>query len=668
MTRQQFFPLVFLSLALGMGAYFSWPREPNIYVLGSAVMICLVFQTAIWRRTGLAVSILWLVLSALLGALWAQSTTLRQAARLAKVSFAAHGETVMLDGQVVWSEPRSRGSVVDVAMVSAAGKGYQVRVFGAKSIAAQALPGCQIRAQAFVKPIGTPIAKGAYDPRLTQFFNGRKGQGFLRHVEHLDCQGPISWRLHLARLRLHIAARFRNQMEAPQGALAASLITGIRGAIPPPTRQLFRDAGLAHVLAISGLHMALFAGTFFAALRLFAASWPRLAQSYDMRRVSAGLAIVAATAYLAVSGASYATQRAFIMISIFFLAVVLGRAGLTLRNLSWAGIVILALRPSAVMQAGFQMSFAAVMALIVYYEYWQSRASGFRRMDGFTPSGRFWHYLRVTAWGLVSTSAIAGSVTGYIAAYHFGQIASFGLLANVLAMPVFSLLVMPMAAASLVLMPLGFEAVPLAVMAWGLSLIINISQWVTSFSGSVWYLAPTPYWALLSAVLGLVMVSLLRGRARWASLVPLVFALAMLQQAPRPLVAWLEAGNTIAVQMTPQNMTLIRQRGNRYLSELLGDYWRMSDLSSPACGEALCAYELVQSQRLALVNYRHALTRACAEFDIVLAPRLTALYPCQADLWDKPRLQDNPSVEIYDRQKPSVTRPKMNRLWQVRVD
>ena len=159
------------------------------------------------------------------------------------------------------------------------------------------------------------------------------------------------------------------------------------------------------------------------------------------------------------------------------------------------------------------MSFAAVMALIVYYEYWQSRASAFRRMDGFTPSGRFWHYLRVSAWGLVSTSAIAGSVTGYIAAYHFGQIASFGLLANVLAMPVFSLLVMPMAAASLVLMPLGFEAVPLAVMAWGLSLIINISQWVTSFSGSVWYLAPTPYWALLSAVLGLVMVSLLRGRA-----------------------------------------------------------------------------------------------------------------------------------------------------------
>ena len=668
MTRQQFFPLVFLSLALGMGLYFSWPREPNIYVLGSAVMVCLCLRLAVWRRAGIFVSIVSLVLTTLLGVLWAQATTLHQAASLANISFSVRGELVTLDGQVVWSEPRSRGSVLDLAMVSAAGKPYQVRVFAAKSIAAQALPGCRIRAAAFVKSIATPIAKGAYDPRLTQFFNGRKGQGFLRQVEHLDCQGPISWRQHLARLRLHIAAKFRNQMETPQGALAASLVTGIRGAIPPPIRQLFRDAGLAHVLAISGLHMALFAGSFFAALRLFAASWPWLAQSYDMRRVSAGLAIFAALAYLAVSGASYATQRAFIMISILFLAVALGRAGLTLRNLSWAGILILALRPSAVMQAGFQMSFAAVMALIVYYEYWQSRARGFSRIGAYTPWGRFWHYLRLSAWGLVSTSLIAGSVTGYIAAHHFGRIASFGLLANVLAMPVFSLLVMPMAAASLVLMPLGLEAATLWVMAWGLTLIIQISEWVTGFSGSVWYLSPTPYWALVSAVLGLVMVSLMRGPARWASLVPLVFALAMLQQAPRPLVAWLEAGDTIAVQMTPHNMTLIRQRGNRYMSDLLAKYWLMSTPSPSPCDDALCAYELVNSQRLALVNYRHGLTRACAEFDIVLAPRVAALYSCQAELWDKPRFQENPSVEIYDKQKSGATAPQITRLWQVRAD
>ena len=220
----------------------------------------------------------------------------------------------------------------------------------------------------------------------------------MRRTDKLDCQQPLTVSVRLARWRLSIAQAFRQALTPPLGALAASLVTGIRGAIPADTRDLFRDTGLAHVLAISGLHMSLFAGSVFAILRLLAAAWPWLVQSYDVRRISAGVAIIAAIAYLIISGVSFATQRAFMMIVIVFLAMLLGRAGLTLRNLSTAGIVIILVQPAAVVQAGFQMSFAAVMALIAYYEYWQSRNQVFRHYEGFAVHQRLWRYLLIGLW------------------------------------------------------------------------------------------------------------------------------------------------------------------------------------------------------------------------------------------------------------------------------
>ena len=182
--------------------------------------------------------------------------------------------------------------------------------------------------------------------------------------------------------------------------------------------------------------MALFAGTVFALLRVLCALFPRLAQSRDVRRISAYFALAAAVGYLALSGASYATH----MIALVFIAIGIGRQALTMRNVGWAGFCVLLINPHAVMQVGFQMSFAAVIILVGFFEAWRRYSA--RHGQTFR-NGAFWRsIIRVRAYALLLTSLLAGGVTGVLALVHFNQMAKFGLVGT---MPIFGLMVMHIA-------------------------------------------------------------------------------------------------------------------------------------------------------------------------------------------------------------------------------
>ena len=656
MTRQQFFPLFVIMLAAGMAGYFSWPFEPPAYAVAILAASTAGFA---WRMPwGWQVArlrpILVLAHAVFLGALWAQAMSHYQLHKWADVPIVVAGEERATAARVMWSEPRIRGSLVDVE-IAAEGKPYRLRLFGKKPMAARLRPGCLADMVVQIKPIAAPFADNSYDPRLRQFFNGRKGQGFIRQLGRIRCPERRKWGAHLADLRLHVAAQFRHTLDPPYGGVAAALVTGIRGGISADSRPLFRDSGLAHMLAISGLHMALCAGSFFAVLRLAAAVWPWLVHRYDTRRLSAALAIIAGLGYLALSGASFATQRAFVMTGIMFLAILLGRAGLTLRNLAWAALVILVWQPAAVMQAGFQMSFAAVMALIAYYEYWQSRDRVTIYVAGRRFGGRVFAAARRYLWALVLTSLIAGAVTGFLAAYHFGQIGRFGLLANVLAMPIFASLVMPMAAISLLLLPLGLSAAPMAVMQVGLTAILSIAERVTGFSASVAYFGPSPSWVLPCAWVGLISLCLAKAKLRWLGLAAMILAVAMLGRAERPLVSVVDGGQIIVVRQASGEMLMVSHPGqwggNLYHGDLVRRYWQAAqaeaDCFAGQPGHALCGYRLANGQRLALVRYARGLTRACATYDVVIARRVSARYPCRALLLDQARLTDGQHFSLY---------------------
>ena len=213
-----------------------------------------------------------------------------------------------------------------------------------------------------------------------------------------------------------------------------------------------RDSGLAHLLAISGLHIGLVAGLIFFLVRLALACVEPIALRYPIKKIAAGVAVTGAFGYLVISGATLPTQRAFVMVSIVMAAVMLDRTAISLRLVALAAGIILILSPEALLSASFQMSFAAVIALVAVYEYAAPRTAAWRERGGIL-SSRIAMFVAAT----ILTTVVASLATAPFAIYHFNRVALFGLLANMLAVPMMAMWIMPTGLLSMLLMPLGLE-------------------------------------------------------------------------------------------------------------------------------------------------------------------------------------------------------------------
>jgi competence protein ComEC len=293
-------------------------------------------------------------------------------------------------------------------------------------------------------------------------------------------------------------------------------MTGARGAIPEETLTAMRDSGLAHLLAISGLHVGLVAGLLFFGIRALLALVPALALHYPIKKWAAAAAALGAFAYLALTGASVPTQRAFLMVGLVLLGILLDRSALSFRLIAWAAVVVLAVAPESLLGPSFQMSFGAVVALIAAYEVLRDR---WRRLFG----GR-----GVIAWagqqisGASLSSIVAGLATAPFAVYHFNRIAWYGLAANVVAVPLTALWIMPWALLAFALMPFGAEALALAPMGWGIEVMLAVARGVAAWPGAVSLVPVMPTGALVSMALGGLWLCLWRRSWRLLGVVPIL--------------------------------------------------------------------------------------------------------------------------------------------------
>lgn len=667
--KKSHFSLLTFSFTLAIAIFFAVPVEPPVWVtvalfVLAAAMLEFAGQRD-WYRL-MRVGFVLLVFASGFG--WAQGRTHWQAVSTGSVyvpPLEAETQTA-LTGIIDWSEPTPRGSKMDLRITDYLGRDVTVQLYGKRRHAEALRPGCIVQVEARLRPLPLPIVIDGHDPRMRVWFDGQRARGFLKTITAANCDVPLGWQHRLARWRLDLAARYRAELSDEAGPVAAALVTGVRGMIDRDVRAAFRHSGLALMLAISGLHMALFAGSVYALIRLLAALWPGLVLRHDIRKPAAIVALSAATGYLLISGASIATQRAFIMLAIFFLAILLDRPAVTMRNVLWAALIVLLLQPQAIMQVGFQMSFAAVMALVAVYEVWRRGDTLYLRLDELTPIQRSlrlaWRY----ASALTLTSIIAGSVTGFIAVTQFHQIGTYGLPANLLAMPLFGTLIMPMAPLSLLLMPLGGEWLSLFFMQQGIEAVVGVASWITSFNGALWRSGASPDWVLPVAVTGFVFLCLVQTRWRLAGIVPIVLAGLFLGSGNRP-VAHLVGHDAIVVQEQGLGLKLLRRNGHGYE---LGVMARYHGEDADALGDGLsCAPGCgVRSKDLMVVAYLthpRRLTTACNEGDLVILPFYTARYPCKALLLDEPKLKRGVPLQVNsDGRQLFVKRAKRARLWQ----
>lgn len=400
------------------------------------------------------------------------------------------------------------------------------------------LPGERVRVYASLIPTGEPVEPGAFDFRRRAFFERIGGIGLTRGhllvVPPLQPPGPVDRAaMAVAQARDALSRHLRAVLPGRQGAIAAALIVGDRAEIEEADNEALRISSLAHLLSISGLHMAIMTGLVFGLVRLVLALVPWTAYRLSTKKVAAAAALAAGAGYLLLSGATVPTQRAFVMVAVALGAVLVDRPALSLRALAVAAVVVLVIAPVSLLDAGFQMSFAATAALVAGYEALRRWRAGRDRSP--ERAGRLAWLGRaagVYVGGLVLTSLLAGSATAPFAAYHFNRGAPYGLLANLLAVPVMGVWIAPAAALAAALAPFGLAGPALQAMGLGIEVVMQVAHGVAALPG-----ADRPIAAAQPAVLGLIAVgglwlALWRGAWRLAGAAGVAAGLALWFAAP----------------------------------------------------------------------------------------------------------------------------------------
>lgn len=378
---------------------------------------------------------------------------------------------------------------------------------------ARPMPGDRVTVRALLRPPAAPAYPGAWDFQRAAFFSGLGASGFALGPASVAPAAGGGASPSLAALRARIEARAVAAIPGEAGAVAAALLTGGQSAIPPAAIAAMRDSGLAHLLSVSGLHLTIVMGVAFAAARLLAAALPA---ALALRISSKGCAAVAALAaggfYMALAGAEVPMRRSFAMAALVTLGVLLGRRALSPRGLALAAGALLLLDPVQLLGPSFQMSFAAVLALIAGWEWVRPRLAAARvaRADRGGLVRRLAGQALVWLAGGVATSLLAGAATTPFGLHHFGRLQLYGVAANAVAVPITSVLVMPAGMAAVALMPFGLEGLALAPMGWGVEAVLAVAREVASWPGAAWPMAPMPGWGLAVTSFGMVWLCLWR--------------------------------------------------------------------------------------------------------------------------------------------------------------
>ncbi|WP_421703829.1 ComEC/Rec2 family competence protein [Aliiroseovarius sp.] len=504
-------------------------------------------------------------------------------------------------------------------------------------------PGLRVAMTAHLSAPQGPVEPGGFDFQRMAWFRQIGAVGYTR-APVLTLAPAAEGRAGLAvhRLRMSIATWVRATMPGEPGAFAAAIMTGDRSGMGQETLAALRGSNLAHLLAISGLHMGLLTGFVFAALRLGLAAIPHVALRWPTKKIAAVVAMGAGAFYLALSGGNVATERAFIMVAAMFTAVLFDRRALSIRSVALAAMIVLILHPQALVEPGFQMSFSATTALVAVFGV-------LRDWDG-------WQAPRWArpVLAVVISSAVAGAATAPFAAAHFNQVSHFGLIANLLSVPLMGAFVMPLAVITALLAPFGLAWLSLAAMEPAIRWILGVATHVSSMEGAIGHVV-TPMVGVVPVIaLGGLMLILWQGRGRLIGLAPLAVGFVLWNLSDRPDLLISDSAGLIGV-MTEDGRVLNKPRGEGFAARS----WLENDGAPVEQAEAFARDGFagekgdlridLGGQLIAHLSGRGAADRvdqACADGAVVvLAGEAEA--PGDCTVWDRKALAITGPVAIY---------------------
>jgi competence protein ComEC len=627
--RDRWFPWAVVAFAAGSLCYFALKTEPSVYFAGSIFSAGMAFGFVAARASTpekrffctLLVACCFGFSAAKLRTEWVSAPVV--SSDIGPLRMQGRIESVFVEdtnrARILFAPSTMGRETADLP------RRLRLSLRGESAVAAVA-PGMQVSLLAMVRPPPEPASPGGYDFARWAFFSGIGGVGFvLGTPEQLQADWSPNSRQQfgaaIERVRRAMSTRIQNVLEGSDGAIAAALITGERAAIPEEDNNAYRDSGLFHVLSISGVHMALAGLGIFWIVRAILALFPSLALNHPIKKWAALAAILGATFYVFISGASAPAVRSYIMLVVMLVGVLADRPALSMRSVAIAAILLLLFEPEGVIEPSFQMSFSAIIGLIALAEWHRALPNN----DGIakTGAGDLYRWVRRYVVGLIFASIVAGLATAPFAIYHFDRAPGYSLLANLLACPVVGTIIMPSACLSVALMPFGLEYWPLQAMGWGVGIMTAIAHWVADLPGAVRLVPAKSEVVLLLVVAGGLWMGLWQRLWRWYGLVAISagFVLGAVEKPPDILVS--RDGDAAAVR-GPDGALVLIGNPDQYTAEqwLLrdGDERNVEAAKEGAlCDEWGCAVVDREGNLIALALKAGSLADDCERAQILIS-------------------------------------------------
>jgi competence protein ComEC len=628
--RERWFLWLPVALGAGIAAYFALPVEPPVWLGATGLLLASVVLAWLWWRLpsdafqGCAPGLLGLLVL-LLGF---AAATLRT--QLVDAPVLERRQAYELEATVLLVEDRTRGQRLllgepRIEGLQPAATPGRIRV-STRSAEPSFEPGDRIRLRALLMPPSAPVEPRGFDYARQAYFQRLGAVGYtLTGPELLARPERRGWALGLAALRQTIAHHITTAVPGTAGAIAVALFTGLRGALPDEIWDQWAIAGIAHLLSISGLHMALVAGTLFFVVRIALALAPPLALRLPTKKVAALIALLGAFGYLLISGAPVPTLRSFAMTALALVAIMADRNPFSMRLVAWAAIVVLLLQPESLLGASFQMSFGAVVALIAVYE-----TGAARRPDG--AGGLDWRLLMYVA-GVALTTLVASAATTPFSIYHFSRFPTYGIATNLIAVPLTGIWVMPWGMLGILLIPLGLNGPCFVLMGYGIDLIVAAAGFVADLPGAALAVPRPPLAALVATAIGGLWLCLWRTSWRRLGLVGVAFGLFLMPLGQPPDLLIDARGEIVAARLSDGSLAVSPWQRDRWIT----DNWlqsagqdRPAEWPTPGQGsagdfacDAMGCVLTREGHTVALARAPEAIEEDCRAADLVLSyPRV----------------------------------------------
>ena len=562
--KERWFSWISVLFGMGIGLYFGLSAEPSLWwTLGIIEIFILI--VILYRKSEEKLLFLSIPAIVLAGFTYIQL----DAAYIAKTPRLEGEEAIYVQGRIsnVDYNSKQRQRITLEKMQNFAGEeikgSYKITLMPYAAEKTFQVGECVELAAKVMPPYPTTMVGGYQFDRKT-FFDKINGTGYsLSRVFVIPCgKSQITGESVIEKIRNKIVKRIESVLPQDEAGIASALIAGVRNGISQRVTNNYRDSGLAHFLSISGLHMSMLAGFMFLLVRYVVVLMPSLALRYDSKKIAAVFAVVMSFVYLLISGYSVPTQRAFLMTLIFLIGVMISRRSISMRTISWAALCVLMVSPVALITPSFQMSFAAVVALIAFYESCRSYVQIKVR------DKNIFKIVLVYLFGIVVSDFIASIATLPYSIYHFNRVAVYTSLGNLLAGPIIGLWIMPFVLISMLLMPLGLDYIPLKILGYGIHWVNEITAYVSALPHAGVPVMSMPMWGLIAITLGGLWLCLWQRKWRHFGWIGIMIGSLSLCLTQTPDVLIDNTGKAIAVKDKADNMVVLPSRGKMFIKNI----------------------------------------------------------------------------------------------------